>query len=72
MKFQREERPTPRSKMLSIRMTEEQIATLDGVATALGIEGGKAALIRTAIDYYMEHDRAARLAAQRLNRRTEK
>jgi hypothetical protein len=53
-------------------MTEEQIATLDGVATALGIEGGKAALIRTAIDYWMEHDRAARLAAQRLNRRTEK
>lgn len=72
MKFQSEDRPTPRSKMLTIRMTEEQIAMLDTLATRLEISGGKAELIRKALEFFVENDRAARAALQPRNRRTEK
>ena len=67
-KFQREQRPT-RSRMVTIRMTDEQIATLEGVASAIGITGGKAEAIRRAIDYWIENDRDARAAANRLRRK---
>lgn len=67
-KFQREQRPA-RSRMVTIRMTDEQIATLEGVASAIGITGGKAEAIRRAIDYWIENDREARAAANRLRRK---
>lgn len=55
--------------MVTIRMTDEQIATLEGVASAIGITGGKAEAIRRAIDYWIENDREARAAANRLRRK---
>jgi predicted DNA-binding protein len=67
-KFQREQRPA-RSRMVTIRMTDEQIATLEGVASAIGITGGKAEAIRRAIDFWIENDREARAAANRLRRK---
>lgn len=66
-KFQNEPRPT-RSNIVTIRMTDEQLATLEGVATALGLAGGKAEAIRKAIDHWLENDREARAAMQRLRR----
>jgi len=69
MKFSREEKRQSREVLLSVRLTPQQMELIDGLAKALEIEGGKAELVRRAIDFWVTHDRNAKQAAQRLQRR---
>jgi hypothetical protein len=41
--------------MLSLRVTEEQDRLLGELAQALGLPGGKAEVLRRALDYWLEH-----------------
>jgi hypothetical protein len=49
-------------KMLSLRLTREQEHLLGDLAAALGLAGGKAELLRRALDYWLEHAPEARQA----------
>jgi hypothetical protein len=48
--------------MLSLRLTREQDQLLGELAGALGLAGGKAELLRRALDYWLEHAPEARQA----------
>ena len=63
--FKKEERPV-RSKLVSVRMTEEQSKLLQGVAEELELEGGVADLIRAAVDCFIENDRNAKQACKKV------
>jgi hypothetical protein len=45
----------PFAKMLSLRVTAEQDRLLGELAEALGLAGGKAELLRRALDYWLEN-----------------
>ena len=45
----------PLRKMISLRVTEEDDRLLGDLAQALGLPGGKADLLRKALDYWLEH-----------------
>lgn len=70
MKFSREDKPESRGTLLSVRLTKSQMEMLEQLATELGIAGGRAELVRQAIDFWMSHDRRARQAVQRIERDT--
>ena len=42
-------------KMVSLRLTGEQDRLLTDLAAGLGLPGGKAELLRRAVDYWLEH-----------------
>ncbi len=63
--FKKEERPV-RSKLVSVRMTEEQSKLLSGVAEELGLDGGVADLIRASVDFLFENDRVAKQACKKV------
>ena len=54
----------PLVKMLSLRVTAEQERTLEAMARALGLPGGKAEVLRKALDYWLEHAPEARAAQE--------
>jgi predicted DNA-binding protein len=65
MRFSREDDREQRTVLLSVRLTKSQVETLDALAVALGVgSGGKAEVIRRAIDHFIEHDRTARQVAR--------
>jgi hypothetical protein len=45
----------PLNKMISLRLTREQDRLLGELAEALGLPGGKADVLRRALDYWLEH-----------------
>jgi hypothetical protein len=45
----------PLSKMISLRVTPDQETYLEQLAAALGLPGGKAELLRKALDYWLEN-----------------
>jgi hypothetical protein len=45
----------PLTKMISLRVTPEQEKYLERLAAALGLPGGKAELLRKALDYWLEN-----------------
>jgi hypothetical protein len=50
----------PLTRMISLRVTPEQDEYLGQLAAALGLTGGKAELLRKALDYWLEHAPEAR------------
>ena len=54
----------PLAKMLSLRVTLEQDRLLGELAETLGLPGGKAELLRRALDYWLEHAPEARAAQE--------
>ena len=58
----------PLNRMISLRVTGDQGRLLEAMAEVLGLPGGKAEVLRKALDYWMEHApeaiRAAREAAK--------
>ena len=54
----------PLRKMISLRVTEEDDRLLGDLAQALGLPGGKADLLRKALDYWLEHAPEARAAQE--------
>ena len=45
----------PLTKMISLRVTPDQETYLEQLAAALGLPGGKAELLRKALDYWLEN-----------------
>jgi Arc/MetJ-type ribon-helix-helix transcriptional regulator len=68
MRFSREDKPESKGTLLSVRLTKPQMETLERLVAELGIVGGRAELVRQAIDFWMSHDRRARQAMQRISR----
>lgn len=68
MRFSREDKPESKGTLLSVRLTKPQMELLERLAAELGIIGGRAELVRQAIDFWMSHERRARQAVQRLGR----
>jgi hypothetical protein len=56
----------PLTRMLSLRVTAEQDRLLGELAGALGLPGGKADVLRRALDYWLEHAPEARRPAEPL------
>ena len=56
----------PSNKMVSLRLTQADDAYLEAIARALALPGGKADLLREALDYWMEHAPKARQAAKKM------
>jgi Arc/MetJ-type ribon-helix-helix transcriptional regulator len=54
----------PLEKMVSLRLTQEQDRLLADLAASLGLAGGKAELLRRALDYWLEHAPEAREAQE--------
>ena len=54
----------PLKKMISLRVTAEDDRLLGDLAQALGLPGGKADLLRKALDYWLEHAPEARAAQE--------
>lgn len=54
----------PLSRMISLRVTPDQDKYLERLAAALGLPGGKAELLRKALDYWLEHAPEAREAQE--------
>jgi Arc/MetJ-type ribon-helix-helix transcriptional regulator len=54
----------PLTRMLSLRVTEEQDRLLGELAESLGLQGGKAEVLRKALDYWLEHAPEAREAQE--------
>jgi hypothetical protein len=52
----------PLTKMLSLRVTREQDQLLGELAESLGLVGGKAEVLRKALDYWLENAPEARRA----------
>lgn len=52
----------PFTRMLSLRVTEDQDRLLGELAERLGLAGGKAELLRRALDYYLENAREVKAA----------
>jgi hypothetical protein len=50
--------------MLSLRVTPEQSRLLEELAQNLGLPGGKAEVLRKALDYWLEHSPEAKKAAR--------
>jgi hypothetical protein len=48
--------------MVSLRLTQEQDRLLTDLAARLGLAGGKAELLRKALDYWLEHAPESRQA----------
>lgn len=70
MRFSRDDARESRDVMISVRFTKSQAELLDAIGDELSVgHGGKAEVIRRAIDHFIEHDRTARQVAQRLQRR---
>jgi hypothetical protein len=55
----------PLAKMISLRVTREQDQLLGELAEGLGLPGGKAELLRKALDYWLEHAPEARQAGKK-------
>jgi hypothetical protein len=55
----------PFTKMLSLRVTEEQDRLLGELAQALGLSG-KADVLRRALDYWLEHAPEVKQAREKL------
>ena len=55
----------PLSRMISLRVTPEQDEYLEQLAAALQLPGGKAELLRKALDYWLEHASEAAEAGQK-------
>ena len=55
----RRERPAPRNKMLSIRITDEEDELLEELRQRLGVDA-KVDVFRQALDYFLEHAPQAR------------
>jgi Arc/MetJ-type ribon-helix-helix transcriptional regulator len=45
----------PLQKMISLRLTQDQDRLLGELAASLGLLGGKAELLRKALDYWLEY-----------------
>jgi len=58
----------PLARMVSLRLTAEQDQLLADLSAALGLAGGKAELLRKALDYWLEHAPEARRAAKQAGR----
>jgi hypothetical protein len=56
----------PLRKMISLRVTEEDERLLTDLAEQLGLPGGKADVLRTALDYWLEHAPEARQARKQV------
>jgi len=69
MKFSREDERQARDVLVSVRFTAAQTAFMSDMVKAMSIAGGRAELIRRAIDFWIVNDRHAKQAAQRLGRR---
>jgi hypothetical protein len=54
----------PLAKMISLRLTQEQDQLLGELAASLELPGGKAELLRKALDYWLEHAPEAREAQE--------
>jgi hypothetical protein len=57
--------------MLSLRVTQEQDQLLSQLAEALGLAGGKAELLRRALDYWLEQAPEVKKALKGLERHKE-
>ncbi len=55
----------PLAKMISLRVTQEQDQLLGELAESLGLAGGKAEVLRKALDYWLENAPEARQAAKK-------
>jgi hypothetical protein len=60
----------PLRKMITLRVTEEDEQLLSDLAHALGLPGGKADLLRKALDYWLEHAPEARAAVKDMKDKT--
>ncbi len=61
----------PLAKMISLRVTREQDQLLGDLAETLGLPGGKAELLRKALDYWLEHAPEAQQASRKAERKKE-
>jgi hypothetical protein len=61
----------PLTKMISLRVTEEDDRLLGELAQALGLPGGKADVLRKALDYWLENAPEAQRAAKKATRKDE-
>jgi hypothetical protein len=61
----------PLQKMVSLRLTAEQNRDLTEMASNLRLVGGKAELLRKALDYWLEHSPDAQRAQRKLGRKEE-
>ena len=61
----------PLEKMVSLRLTQEQDRLLTDLAAGLGLAGGKAELLRKALDYWLENAPEALQAAKKTGRKGE-
>jgi hypothetical protein len=59
----------PLQKMISLRLTQEQDQLLTEMANTMGLAGGKAELLRKALDYWLEHAPVAKEAAKKLGKK---
>jgi hypothetical protein len=53
----------PLRKMISLRLTEEDDRLLADMAVVLGLPGGKADVVRRALDYWLANAKEAKGAA---------
>lgn len=67
MKFSKDDKQC-RDVLVSVRFTKDQHEALEDLSKELGIIGGKAELIRQAIDFWIANDRGARQAVNRLQK----
>jgi hypothetical protein len=61
----------PLAKMISLRVTQEQDQLLGELAEALDLPGGKAEVLRKALDYWLEHAPEAQQATKKGARKKE-
>ncbi len=57
-------RRDPLLKVLSLRVTREQDQLLGDLAESLGLQGGKAELLRRSLDYWLAHSPEAQHAGK--------
>lgn len=60
-----------RDKMISLRLTQEQDQLLTDLATNLALAGGKAELLRKALDYWLENAPEAQRTGKKARRKEE-
>jgi hypothetical protein len=58
----------PLEKMVSLRLTADQDQLLADIARALGLAGGKADVLRQALDYWLENAPEAVQAIKKVRR----
>jgi hypothetical protein len=59
----------PLKRMISLRVTEEDDQLLGDLAQTLGLPGGKADVLRKALDYWLDHAPEARQAGKKAGRK---